>query len=95
MADSDSNDDLSIPEFLKVSAEDRKAAWDRHVKEHGYTNSYHGGNDEKWRVREAERRAQIAADRKEKNARALARLKAEHEGEHYDRKLKMWVKNDG
>jgi hypothetical protein len=80
-------DTLEIPEFLKISAEERKAAW----KGREHTNPFIGGTDEAWRAREKERRAAIEDARKTKNARGLAKIKQAHPGERWDRKHKIWV----
>jgi hypothetical protein len=76
-----------IPDFLRISAEDRKKAWVGFK----HTNPHEGGTDEAWKQREQARRHALEAEKKAKNAAGLARLKSEHEGERYDRKLKMWV----
>ncbi len=75
-------EDLSIPDYLKISQEERKAAW---------LNRPLTGrlSDEK-----ISRRRELEIElRKQKNAKALARLKSEHVGERYDRKNKRWVKD--
>jgi hypothetical protein len=80
-------DTLEIPEFLKISAEERKAAW----KGREHTNPFIGGTDEAWRARETERREAVAVAAKEKNLKGLAKIKAAHPGQKWDRKLKLWV----
>lgn len=45
-------DDLSVPEWLKIDAETRKAAW----AGHSYTDQRTGGKTEAWRIREDDRR---------------------------------------
>lgn len=58
------------------------------------TDSYRGGNAADWQLRERERRAQIRAERKARSKKSLAAMKGKHPDEHYDRKLKQWVKNE-
>ena len=79
---------LDIPLFLIIPQDERKQAWAGRI----VTSQFHSETEDAWRVREQERRDLIAAEIKAKNARGLARLKAQHEGEKYDRKLKVWVK---
>ena len=78
------NDDLSIPEFLKISPADRKAAWSGRP----LTNSW-GGDDARMR-RERQMRAAIEEGRRAKSLAALARLKEQHAGERWNSKKKMW-----
>ena len=78
------NDGLDIPDFLKISQEDRRKAWIGYV--HRYVDP---------RIkREKELRDIVKAEQKRKKLEALTRLKHQHIGEHYDRKLKMWIKNE-
>ena len=79
--------DLSIPEFLKIDAATRRAAW----VGHDYTDARTGGTQEAWRLREDERRRADAEKKKTKNAAAFERMKAKRPGEVYDRAMKMWV----
>lgn len=80
-------DPLEIPKFLRISAEERKAAWAGRK----LTDQHTGVVDDDYRIREEERRRALAKEKREKNAAALIRLKAQHVGEKYDRKLKIWV----
>lgn len=80
-------DDLSVPEWLKIDAETRKAAW----AGHSYTDQRTGGKTEAWRIREDDRRRDDAATKKLKNAAAFERMKARHPGEVYNRAMKMWI----
>lgn len=84
-------DDDGIPDFLRISQEDRRAAWDRWLTTHRYTDARSGPADAEAQERMVRFRAAIAAEKKAKNLAALERLKAQHEGEKYDRKLKQWV----
>lgn len=79
--------DLSIPDFLKIDPEVRKAAWIGH----DYTDQHTGGTQEAWRIREDERRRADAEKKKAKNAAAFERMRLKHPGEVYDRAMKMWV----
>jgi hypothetical protein len=88
------DDEWTIPPFLRISAEDRKAAWDRWLAAGNRYTSQFGGTDEAWKLKENERRAAIEAEKKAKSAVALARLKDEHAGERYDTKLKAWVRDE-
>jgi hypothetical protein len=81
------NNTLEIPEFLKISAEERKAAW----KDRPYTDPFAGGLTDERRALEKTRVAEIAEGRKLKNARGLAKIKQAHPGERWDRKHKIWV----
>ena len=78
---------LDIPEFLKIDAATRKAAW----AGRSYTDPRTGGTQEAWRVREEERRRGNAETKKLKNAAAFERMKAKHPGEVYNRSMKLWV----
>lgn len=84
-------DEDAIPSFLRISQEDRRAAWDRWLTTHRYTDARSGPADAEAQERMARFRASIAAEKKQKNLEALARLKAQHEGEKWSRKLKQWV----
>lgn len=78
-------DGLDIPDFLKISAEDRKRAWET------FRPRSAAPVEEEWQRRNRlAAEARIAA-KKAKNAAALARLKEQHAGERYDRKRKIWV----
>lgn len=81
--------ELDIPAFLRISQADRKKAWEGVP----VTDPHRGGTEDAWRQREAERRELIEAEKRAKNAKGLARLKSEHVGETYDRKLKCWLPN--
>lgn len=85
------DDDDGIPAFLRIPQEQRRAAWDRWLTTHRYTDARSGPADAEAQERMARFRAAMAAEKKQKNLEALARLKAQHEGEKYDRKLKQWV----
>lgn len=81
--------DLSIPDFLIISAEDRLKAWDgiKLTDPRLHTPTL---DVELWKQRENERKALDAEKRKAKNAAGLARLKEQRKGQKYDRKTKMW-----
>jgi hypothetical protein len=81
---------LDIPLFLIIPQEERNQSW----KGRTVTSQFHSETEDAWRVREQERRDLIAAEIKAKNARGLARLKAQHEGQKYDRKTRTWVRVD-
>lgn len=88
-------DDLSIPGFLVIPLAERRATWDRWIAAgNRYSNPWTGGTEEAWRATEKERRAAIDAEKQAKSAVALARLKDEHAGERYDRKLKAWIRDE-
>lgn len=76
-----------LPSFLVISAEARKKAWEG-VK---LTDSHRGGNVEDWQIKVEADRANRLAEKKAKNAKGLAKVKADHPNERYDRKLKQWV----
>lgn len=82
--------DCDIPPALILTEEERRAAWQGVT----LTDSHRGGSTEEWQLRERARRKQIREERRAKAAVSLARLKARHAGERYDRKLKQWVKDD-
>ncbi len=77
-------DPLDIPDFLRVSPEERKAAWEGR----GYTDPHHAAPHI---ALEEKRRADMAAERKVRSARGLARIKEQHPNERWDRKRKIWV----
>lgn len=74
-------DDLTIPDFLRV---ENRTGGSTPVVAH-----VRASQDEIDK-RQAEFRAIYAARKREKNAAALARLKEQHEGQRYNRKLKQW-----
>ena len=80
------DDPWTIPEFLKLTPEQRKAAWV------GFKHTDpRGGTVEEWKLRADEARERRAAEKKRKNAEGLAKLKEKHAHERYDRKNKCWV----
>lgn len=79
------NNDLSIPDFLKIDPADRKAAWIGRP----FTSAWGGDVDARIK-RDRQLRAEIEEERKAKSAESLARMKAQHAGEHWDAKKKMW-----
>jgi hypothetical protein len=82
----DDDDPWTIPEFLKLTQEQRRAAWV------GFKHTDpRGGTVEEWRLRQEEARQRRADEKKRKNAEALQRLKDAHPDERYDRKKKQWV----
>lgn len=79
-----------LPAFLIITEEQRRAAWEGV----SLTDAYRGGKMEDWQKREWERRKQMRAEKQAKSAKSLAKLKAKHKGERYDRKAKQWVRID-
>lgn len=79
----DKDDDLEIPECLRRYPGEIRPAWKP-------TPAVVAAKEE-WERREEVIREQKAAERKAKNARGLAKVRAKHPGERYDRKRKIWV----
>lgn len=75
-------DYLEIPEFLKLTAEQRKAAWEKHPPKVAPS----GWADPKLEASEKHYKEQ----KREKATQRLAKLYEEHEGEYYDRKEGEW-----
>ena len=74
-----------IPDFLKMTAEERKKAW----KGVPVTDPYQHhlpANSRGIPVAEAEQ-----AKRKAKNKKNFERMMEAHEGEYYDRRKKQWL----
>jgi hypothetical protein len=84
-----------LPDCLRVSRDDRRASWDNWLKTHRYTDARTGpdADSEALQRLQAARRAAIMEERKARAAAALAQLKNKHEGERYDTKLKIWVRD--
>ncbi len=79
-------DDWTIPDFLKIDEETRKAARDRVIAR---------GEDRLDAVEQRQRELREAAEvrRKAKAAEALARMKEEHAGERWHPKL-GWIRDE-
>lgn len=79
-------DDLSIPEWLKISAEDRKKAWVGVPLTDAHSGRTAAEQDERIK-RDRELRAE---EKRLKNEKGLLRLKLAHKGHVYDRNLRIW-----
>ena len=80
-------DDLSIPEWLKISAEDRKKGWEGRRLTDAHVSTGGGVAAERWKAYNDS----IERDRKLKSADALKALKEKHKGQRYDQKIRRWV----
>lgn len=81
-----------IPDFLRLTAEERRANWEGRA----FTDPYRGGNVDEQLARERALRAAADAERRAKRDVAREQMLARHAaaGEVYDRKMKLWVKNE-
>lgn len=81
-----------VPVSLQINAEQRKQNWSGVSLTSPTTES-----TEAWQEKEAGKRSTILEQRraakKAKNIRHLAKVKAKHPGEKYDRKRKIWIKD--
>jgi hypothetical protein len=80
-------DPLAIPQFLRLTREERLAGWNGFVACHAGTSE----PEEAWQLRERERRAAIDAEIKIKKLAGLQAMKDKHRGEKWDPKLCKWV----
>jgi hypothetical protein len=78
---------LGIPSFLLLSAEERAAGWVGHV----YTDAYHGGFTEDWRLKAEETKRLLAEHSKQKAVKRIAKLKEDRAGQRWDTRLCKWV----
>jgi hypothetical protein len=72
-----------LPEFLIISAEDRRRSW----QGVSLVPTLQEQQADDWRLRNAA----IVEQQKQKKLESLQRLKDKHPGQHYDRKLRKWV----